>query len=170
MDWPGWTSMVEAEATGAMPTMRAREPTPSSTDPKILGMANPFRAFGNVFDPTAASGRLSNALPEPGLQDGLAEVPPVPEGLRLLGFSAGPGPDGDGDLLEPDAVAEALDQELGRPELVLLQDEPPQHVGPGGAVAARGVGQALPGHGRDDPREEVHPHVPDHALALELAE
>ena len=67
-------------------------------------------------------------------------------------------------------VPERLDQDLARPELILLQDERPQQVGARRAVAARDVGDARAGEDRDEPAEEVHAQVADRALLLEVAE
>ena len=68
------------------------------------------------------------------------------------------------------AVTERLDQDLARPELILLEHQVAEQVGTRGAVAARDVGDAGAGEDRHDAREEVHAQMADRALLLELAE
>ena len=67
-------------------------------------------------------------------------------------------------------VAERLDQDLARPELVLLQDHLLQQVGASRSVSRRRIGDPPSREDRDDPGEHVDPDVPDEALPFERPE
>jgi hypothetical protein len=67
-------------------------------------------------------------------------------------------------------VPQGLDDDLGGPELVLLQDELLEGLRLGGAVAVGDVGQPGPGHEGDQAGEEQHPEVAGPALLLVVAE
>ena len=67
-------------------------------------------------------------------------------------------------------MPQRLDQDLARPELILLQHQPLEQVGARGAVAAGGVRDPPSGQDRDDPREHVDADVADQAVALEVAQ
>ena len=90
--------------------------------------------------PAVASSRSRSA--QPGLDDDLREVPAVPQVSRLLRGPARPHRDRHRHLHDASAVAQRLDQDLARPELILLEHQSPQEVGARGAVAAREVGDA----------------------------
>ena len=94
---------------------------------------------------------------QPGLDDDLGEVPAVLERLRLLRLAAGAREDRDRHLDDARVVAERLDQDLARPELILLQDERPQQVGARRTVAARDVGDARARQDRDEPLKKCTP-------------
>src|SRR5438093_12424721 len=112
--------------------------------------------------------RLS--LPQPGLDDDFREAPAVFERLRLLRLGPGPGEDRNRDFDDLRPVTESLDQDLARPELVLLQDELAKQVGSRGPIPARDVGHARAREDRHDPGEEMHAHVSNRGLLLEVAE
>jgi hypothetical protein len=67
-------------------------------------------------------------------------------------------------------LPEGLDRDLGRPELILLEQQLSKGRRPGRPVPARDVGDALAGQDRDEPREEVDADVADDRTALVVAE
>src|SRR5437868_8321158 len=87
----------------------------SSTSPMDSSALDPTE------EPVALGRRLSARSPQPGLDDGLGEVAGVAERLRLLRYPADPRAHGDRHLEDPEPVAHGFDEELGRPELVLVQ-------------------------------------------------
>src|SRR2546425_7855238 len=109
-------------------------------------------------------------LPQPGLDDDLREVPAVLERLRLLGLTAFPRDDRDRYLGDLRPVAQRLDEDLARPELILLEDEHAQEVRTSGAEPAGDVGDTRAREQGDRPREEMHAEVADRRLLLEVAE
>src|SRR5439155_17438422 len=98
------------------------------------------------------------------LDDDLREAPPVAEAGGLLGLPARARDDRDGDLDHARALTERFDQDLARPELVLLQHEPLEELGASGPVAAGRVGDPPTGQDRHDAGEEVDPEVAEQAL------
>src|SRR5918996_1378386 len=108
--------------------------------------------------------------PKPRLQDGLGEVPAVLEALGLLRLPPGPGPYRHRHLGDAGVLAQALQEDLRRPELVLLEDELAQGLRARGSIAVGDVGDAHPRHQRHDPREEADAEVTDVALLVELPE
>ena len=65
---------------------------------------------------------------------------------------------------------ERLDQDLARPELILLQDHLLEEIGASGAIPRRRVGDPLPGEDGDHAGEHVHAEVADQTLPFERAE
>src|SRR5687767_14460311 len=103
---------------------------------------------------------------EPRLHDGLGEIPAVLEVLRFLGFSGGSSPHRHRHLDDSGVLPQAFDEDLGRPELVLLENELSERLHPGGPVPVGDICDPDPRHQRDQFREEPNPHMAEVALLL----
>src|SRR6185436_5248064 len=124
----------------------------------------PRRPAGGRWRRTCSSWRTTLDWPprsrsrsaQPGLNDDLGEAPAVAEGGGLLRLSARPRDDRHRNLDHARAMPERLDQDLARPELVLLEDEALEELRAGGPEAAGGVGDPPAGEDRHDPSEQMH--------------